>query len=171
MPLSPLDIESKRFRRELFGARRADVEAFLQASADALSQAILERDEAGRLVQASREQLEQHVRRERTLVEALAAAERLADEQKKRARQEAERIIADARRQAEQIIDRTRAEAERVEKQILRLKVERESFEARLNALIDEHRRLLEIRKQEVGVAEQIRARSMRPPGPGPEHE
>ena len=171
MPLSPLDIESKRFRREMFGVRRADVETFLQASADALSQAILERDEAARLVAASKEQLEQYVRRERTLVEGLAATERVAEERKGRARQEAERIIADARRQAEQIIQRTRLEAERVEKQILRLKVERESFESRLNGLLDEHRRLLEIRRQEVGVAEQIRARSMRPPGPVPENE
>ena len=164
MPLSPLDIESRRFRRELFGYRRSEVESFLQASADALSQAVLDREEISRAAQGARTELEQYRQRERTLIEALSTAEKVTAQQRGQAQQEAQRIIADAQRRSEEMIQRTQAELARVEKQILRLKVERESFESRLNALLDEHRRLLDIRRQELGVAEQIRARSTRPP-------
>jgi len=174
MPLTPLDIEAQRFGRRLLGYGRAEVESFLRACADALSQANLEREEQARLSQTARSEAESYRERERTLVEALATAKRVAEEQKSRAQQEAERIIADARRHAEQLIQQTQSEVMRVEKQILRLKVERETFESRLNGLLDEHRRLLEIRRHEVGVAEQLRARSTRPPtttSTPPDHE
>jgi cell division initiation protein len=164
MPLTPLDIESRRFRRQLFGFRRSEVESFLQSAADALSQAVLDREEQVRSAQAAREDLTQYREREKALIEALGAAERLSEEQREKAREEADRIVADAQRRSDEMIRHTQEELARVEKQILRLKVERESFESRLNALLDEHRRMLELRRQELGVAEQIRARTARPP-------
>ncbi len=164
MPLTPLDIESRSFKREFGGYRRSEVDAFLRSSADALSHAVLERDDLGRQLLAAREEVDGFRQRERTLMEALSSAERLAEERKAMAETEAERIVADARRHAEQMVMRTRGEVTRIEQQILRLKVERETFENRLRGLLDEHRRLLEVRKQEVGVAEKLRSRSTLPP-------
>ncbi len=166
MPLSPLDIESHAFKAGFGGYRRAEVDAFLRSCADALSQTNLEKDELSRMLTAAREEVEGFRQRERTLVEALASTERLVEERRAMAETEAGRIIAEARRHAEQMISRTRAEMTRIEQQILRLKVERETFENRLRGLLDEHRRLLELRHQEVGVAEKLRARSPRPPAP-----
>lgn len=171
MPLTPLDIESKRFRRELLGYNRREVESFLRACADALSQANLEREELQRAREALLRELEEFRSRERTLVEALASAERLAEERKAQAQREAERIMADARRRAEQLLEQTRQEMVRIEQQIIRMKIERETFENRLNALIDEHRRLLEVRRQEAGIVERLRARTTRPPGPSESHD
>ena len=168
MALTPLDIESRRFGREAFGYRRREVSAFLRACADALSQANLEKEELARAIHSTREELESFRGRERTLVEALAGAERLAEERKAMAQAEAEHIIADARRHAEQIISRTRAELTRIEQQILRLKVERETFEHRLTGLLDEHRRLLEVRREEIGVAERLQPRTTVPPPVSP---
>jgi DivIVA domain-containing protein len=164
MALTPLDIEGRRFARRLFGYASSEVRAFLRECADALSQANLEREELSRRVQSAQEELESFRQREKTLIDALAAADHLAEERKATAQAEADKIVAEAHRHAEQMIARTRNEVSRVEQQILRLKIERETFENKLTALIDEHRRMMEVRRQELGVADRLTGRSSRPP-------
>ena len=93
------------------------------------------------------------------------AAERLTEERKALAQAEAEKLMADTRTQCEQLLQRTRAEVTRIEQQILRLKVERETFENKLLALLEEHRRLVELRRQESGIADKMR----RGPSTGPQ--
>jgi cell division initiation protein len=175
MPLTSLDIESRRFKKELWGYRKADVEAFLRSAADALSQAVLEKEELARRINELGSELEQFRQRERTLIEALSSAEHLADQRKALAEHEAERIIGDARSQAERIIARTRDEVTRVEQQIIRLKVERESFESKLAGLINEHRRLLDVRRRDIpaagGAGETVRFPSSRTTVPPPHAE
>jgi DivIVA domain-containing protein len=169
MALTPLDIEARRFARGPFGFRPGDVQAFLRECADALSEANLEREEYARKLQAAQEELQTFRNREKTLIDALASAEQLTEERKMMAHAEADKIIAEAHRHAEQMIARTRAEVSRVEQQILRLKIERETFENRLVSLLDEHRRVMEVRRQELGVADQLVGRSTRPPAAGGE--
>lgn len=164
MPLTPLDIEARRFRREIFGYSRNEVNEFLRAVADSLSQVNLEKEEFTRLYQDAHTEVDDYRQRERSLMDALTAAQKLAEERRKMAQDEAERIIAEARHHAEQMLGRTRAEMTRIEQQILRLKVERETFENRLAALLDEHRRLLDVRRQEAGVSDRLRPRSTVPP-------
>lgn len=134
MPLTPLDIESRHFKREILGYSRREVDALLRDAADALSQVNLEREELTRVLQVARHEVDEYRGREKTLIEALRGGER---------------ILRDARQQAETLLSRTRAEATRIEQQILRLKVEREQFETRLLAMLEEHRRQVEIRRQE----------------------
>lgn len=164
MPLSPLDIESRKFRKSFLGYDRREVEHFLASAADSLSQAVLEREELTRRVQVLLREVDEFRQREHTLIEALAAAERLAEERKALAHQEAEAIVADARRHAERIISSTREEVSRVESQIIRLKSEREGFENRLASLLNEHRRLIETRRQEHEDGAAPRGRSPLPP-------
>lgn len=185
MPLTPLDIESRNFKRELAGYSRREVDDLLRNAADALSQVNLEREELARLLSTARHEVDEYRSREKTLIEALAAAERLTEERRENAQREADRMLgetrakvermiidareqserlaaeareqaekmqADARLQAETLLQRTRAELSRIEQQIVRLKVERETFENKLVGLIDEHRRLIEIRRQEAGL-------------------
>lgn len=164
MPLTPLDIESKRFAREMFGYRKSEVENFLRACADTLSQVKLEKEELTRLLQATKNEFETFREREHTLLEALASSERIAQDRKSQAEKEAEQIVAMAHQRAQKLIEGTQAEMLRMEQQITQLKVERETFEGRLNMLIDEHRRLLDVRRRELGVADKLRGRSTRPP-------
>lgn len=168
MVLTPLDIEGRRFPRRPFGYAPSEVRGFLRECSDALSQANLEREELSRRVESAQQELEEFRKREKTLVDALAAAEHLAEERKATAQAEADKIVAEAHRHAEQMISRTRAEVSRVEQQILRLKVERETFENKLSALIDEHRRMMEIRKQELGFADKLTGKTSRPPAVDP---
>ncbi len=171
MALSPLDIESQTFKREMGGYRRRDVDAFMRNVSDALQHANMEKEELARMLQAARGELDGFRSRERTLMEALASAERLAEERRAMAQAEGDRIISDARRHSEKIIERAREELLRIEQQILRLKVERQTFENRLSSLLDEHQRLLDLRRQESGVAEKLRGRTSAPPPTRPARE
>ncbi len=164
MPLTPLDIESRRFKRETFGYNKDEVQTFLRAAADALSQMTLEKEELGRMMQAARGEIDDYRHRERVLIDALSASEKIGEDRRAAAQEEAERIVAEARFQAEQLLARTREEITRLQQHILRMKTEREMFENRLSALIDEHRRLLDIRRQEAVVTDRLRARSSVPP-------
>jgi len=164
MSITPLDIESRRFRRELFGYSRREVEQLVRAAADALSQANLEREELNRRLDSARRDVDEFRGREKTLIEALAAADRLAEERKAVAQEHAERLLREARDQAEDLLSRTRSDLTRIEQQIIRVKVERENFENRLLALLDEHRRMVEIRRQEAGLSDKLRARTTLPP-------
>ncbi len=168
MTVTPLDIEGRRFKRELFGYSRREVDELRRLVADSLSETVLERDEQARLLAAVRKELDDHRSREKTLIDGLAAAERLTAERKALAREEAEKILREAREQAEQMLTRTRADLSRIEQQIMRLKVERENFENRLLALVDEHRRLVEIRRQEADLSDKLRGRTTRPPEAAP---
>lgn len=149
MPLSPLDIESRRFKRAMGGYSRVEVESFLAQVADTLSNTILEKQELAQKVKGLLEELETLRSRENRLMDALSAAERLADERKALANDEAERMVQDAHRRAEDIIKKTHEKLRRVEDQIARLQIERESFENRLSTLIDDHRRLIEMRRED----------------------
>ncbi len=171
MGLTPLDIESRRFKRELLGYSRREVDDLLRQSADALSQANLEREELTRVLLAARGEADDYRAREKTLIEALAGAERLTEERRALAEQDAERIMAEARLQAESLLSRTRNEMTRIEQQILRLKVERETFETRLLGLLEEHRRAVEIRRQEASLSDKLRPRSPVPPPAVPQAE
>jgi cell division initiation protein len=167
MPLTPLDIESRRFKREFTGFSRNEVGTFLRAAADALSQATLEREELGRMLQAARAEVDDYRHRERILIDALAASEKIGEERRAVAQKEAERIVGEARLQAEQLLARTRDEVTRLQQHIIRVKTEREMFESRLSALLDEHRRLLDLRRQEASVTDRLRAgRTSLPPTP-----
>jgi DivIVA domain-containing protein len=168
MALTPLDIEGRRFQRRPLGYATSEVRSFLRECADALSQANLAREELSRRLQSAQEELDSFRQREKTLIDALAAADHLAEERKAMAQAEADKIVAEAHRHAEQMITRTRNEVSRVEQQILRLKIERETFENKLTALIDEHRRMMEVRRQELGVADRLTGRSPRPPALDP---
>ena len=153
MPLSPLDIESRRFKRALGGYSRIEVESFLA-------------QELAQKVKGLLEELETLRGRENRLMEALSAAERLAAERKALANDEAERMVQDARRRAEEIIKSTHENLRRVEDQISRLQIERESFENRLSTLIDDHRRLIEMRREDARRDLQTRAApAAGPPG------
>ena len=79
MPLTPLDIESRRFKREILGYSRREVDELLRAAADTLSQANLDREETVRVLDAARHEVDEYRSREKTLIEALAAAGGLGD--------------------------------------------------------------------------------------------
>ncbi len=145
--LTARDIENQEFARKLRGYDPQEVDLFLRSIAENVERLTLEhgemREELGRL----REQLEQGRDQEQTLQKTLVSAQRMTDELKERAGREAELVVQEARVRA----DRTHRESQetlmRLEADISRAKLDRETFERQLRSVIEQHLTLLDMRR------------------------
>jgi len=145
--LTARDIENQEFARRLRGYDPQEVDLFLRSIAENVERLTLEhgemREELGRL----REQLEQGRDQEQTLQKTLVSAQRMTDELKERAGREAELVVQEARVRA----DRTHRESQetlmRLEADISRAKLDRETFERQLRSVIEQHLTLLDMRR------------------------
>ena len=93
--------------------------------------------------------VEEYSARERSLQDALAAAQRLSDEMLDKARVEGERVIKEARVKAERLLEQSQDQLGRLEDEIARLRLERDSFEKQLRGMLEQHLALLDLRSNE----------------------
>jgi cell division initiation protein len=146
--LTAKDIESQEFSRKLRGCATEEVQLYLKSVADEVERLNLEngdlRDELGNL----RRQLEDVRGREQTLQETLVSAQRMTDEMKHKAHGEAELVVKEARVRADEIVQQAQTTLVQIEMDISRSKLERETLEHRLRAVLEQHQTMLEMRRQ-----------------------
>ncbi|HXI01951.1 MAG TPA: DivIVA domain-containing protein [Candidatus Saccharimonadales bacterium] len=157
MRITPLDIKAHEFKRKLRGFDPEEVQAFLEIVAEeyerfALSNAHLT-DEMAELTGRLAELRE----RERILKETLYSAQKLAEEMRQEARRERELILKEAELKAEQLIDTARRRVSQLESEILDLKAERDAFESKVRSMIEQHTKLLDMRKEQEDVSTRLR--------------
>jgi cell division initiation protein len=155
-----MEIEKQEFGRQMRGYDTSQVHLFLQSVADEVERLNLEngelRDEVGRL----RGELQELRSRERTLQETLVTAQQMSGELKDRAGKEGELVVREARLKAEKLLRDAQDRLLRLEADISRSKLERESFEHRLRSVIDQHLTLLEMRREARGEMDNLRVLS-----------
>jgi len=145
--LTAMDIENQEFGRKLRGYDPQEVNLFLKSVAENVERITLENgemlEELGRL----RDQMEQLRAHEKTLQETLVSAQRMTEEMKDRAGRAGELVVQEARHRA----DRMHAEAQstlmRLEADIGRARLDRETFERQLRSVIEQHLTLLDMRR------------------------
>lgn len=146
--LTARDIENQEFARRLRGYDPQEVDLFLRSIAENVERLTLEHGEMCEELGRLREQLEQGRNQEQTLQKTLVSAQRMTDELKERAGREAELVVQEARVRA----DRTHREAQetlmRLEAEISRAKLDRETFERQLRSVIEQHLTLLDMRRE-----------------------
>jgi cell division initiation protein len=144
--LTAMDVESQEFKAAMRGYDRVEVRMYLESVASELQGLRLanaqQLEEVGRL----KTEVDELRGRERMLQETLVSAQRMTEEMKARARAEGELLIQQARLNADQLLKGAEDELIRLESVIRRSKVERDTLDKRLHAVIDEHLRLLELR-------------------------
>jgi cell division initiation protein len=147
--LTAMDIEKQTFTRRMRGFDADEVQLFLRAIAEDIERINLEnaslREEAGAL----RQRLDDFKDRERTLQETLVTAQLMSADLKDRSKAEAELLIKEARFKAERLLGQAQEQLQALENEIGRLRLEKDAFENRLRAAIEEHLSLLDLRKQE----------------------
>ena len=147
--LTAMDIEKQAFTRKMRGYDPDEVQLFLRAVAEEIERVNLENatlsEEAGTL----RQRLDEFKDRERTLQETLVTAQMMSSDLKDRSRAEAELLVKEARFKAERLLEQAQDQLHALENEIGRLRLERDAFETRLRAAIEEHLALLDLRKQE----------------------
>ena len=155
--LTAMDIEKQDFARKMRGYDPDEVQLFLRAVAEEIERVNLEnatlREENGALHQ----RLDDFIDRERTLQETLVTAQRMSADLKDRSKQEADLLVKEARVKAERVLDQSQDQLQALENEIGRLRLERDAFENRLRAAIEEHLALLDLRKQEKADTDNLR--------------
>ena len=149
MRLTPLDIQQKRFGKGLRGYAPGEVETFLEAVAAELEARVRENLDLAEELKRKEARLEELDGREKALHDALVSAQRVAADIAATARKEAELVVVEAQLQAEKIVADAHARRVQLVGEVNELKRQRTAFEARLEALIDGHRKLLAATRDE----------------------
>ncbi len=141
--LSPIDIHSHNFRTRLKGYDKDDVKLFLNAIAESYQEAAIENAKLSREVERLDASLEEFRSRENLLKDALYTAQKSADDLKAQASREAQSIVKEAELKGEQSVREAMVRAHLVERQIMDLKIERETLVSSLKDLINRLNHLL----------------------------
>ncbi len=137
MPLTPLDIINKEFKRSLRGYNEDEVNEFLDEVVRDYEALIRENDELKQNAEGMSERLEQYRAMEHTLQNTLVIAQQTAEEMKVAARKEAELVVKEAEAKAREILQKAQADVERAYQELERIKRETDQFRARVRSLLE----------------------------------
>jgi cell division initiation protein len=157
MKITPLDITGHEFKRKVRGLDAEEVKAFLTLVAEEYELLVLANGKLVDEVAELRERLGDLKERERILKDTLYTAQKLADDMKEEARRERDLLLKEAELKAERLIDHAGKRVSQLEAEILDLKSERDIFEAKIRSAIDQHTKLLDLRKEEEDVSSRLR--------------
>lgn len=144
MKITPLDIDQQQFQRVLRGCDPKEVHDFLDQVSRELEEVIRDNNQLKEALRASQEQLEEYKQQEASLREALVAAGRMTEEIRETARKEAELIRAQAELEAEKILQSTQDRAVELSEECRGLREQKARLVAELRAVLDSHSRLLD---------------------------
>jgi cell division initiation protein len=151
------DVEGQDFPRKVRGYDPDEVRLYLRSVAEEIERLNLEnatfKEEVGNL----KDKVEEYRDRERSLQETLVAAQQMAEEYREKTRLESDLLIKEARLKSERLLEHAQDQLSRIEAEIGRAKLERDAFENRLRAAIEEHQALLDLRKKERSEIENLR--------------
>lgn len=121
-----------------------EVESFLQEVVEEIRRLKTENENLKRDLQAQEVELRGHKERERTIRSVLVNAQKNAEQTRANAEREARLIISEAEVKAEKMLQETGDRVHRMEREINELKRHRIQFGARMRALMDTLRQVLD---------------------------
>jgi cell division initiation protein len=146
--LTAMEIESQSFGRKWRGYDPSDVDLFLRSVSEEVQRLSMEngqlREETGRLKQ----ELQGVRSREDSLQKTLVTAQRMTDEMRERAGKESELLVREARLRAEGLLRDAQDRLKRLDSDINRSRLERDTFERRLRGVLEQHLALLDMRRE-----------------------
>jgi cell division initiation protein len=155
--LTAMDIEKQTFTRRMRGVDPDEVQLFLRGVAEEIGRVNL--DNANLLEEngALKQRIDDFKDRERTLQDLLVTAQKMSSDLKDRSRVEADILVKEARFKAERLLEQAQDQLHALENEIGRLRLEKDAFENRLRAMLEEHMSLLDLRRQEKADADNLR--------------
>ena len=138
------DLEGKKFRKRLMGLDPNDVEAFLQEINEELRRLLDENENLKRVVQIQEAEIKEHRDREKTIRAVLVSAQKSAEQIRANAEREAKLIVSEAEVKAEGILNEAGNRLIKMEQEISEMRRNRIQFGARMRALLDAFRQMLD---------------------------
>ncbi len=136
MALTPVDILHTEFKSSFRGYNTDQVDDFVDAVGEALETALKDRADLARRVDSLEEEIDQVREMKTTLADALAVAQRNADELRANAHKQAELILAEAEQARVRLTCDVHAEAEKLRSEIALLQAQRDRFEGEFRAML-----------------------------------
>lgn len=157
MVITPLEIENHEFKTKFRGADPDEVKSFLGLIAEEFEKLVVSNGKLQDEIAELRERLGELRERERILKETMLTAQKLSQEMKDQAHRARDVIIKEAEIRAEQAVAQAQERVSRLESDILDLKLERNAFETNLKNMLEQHLKLIELRREEEDVASRLR--------------
>ena len=150
MKVTPLDLRQQKFKTVMRGYDRAEVESFLNETAEDYEQALRETDRLRDDLTRLQSSLDEHREGERNLRNTLLTAQKLADEIRNNAEAEGKRLVREAEGRSELMISKAQARLDEVQREIDGLRLKRRDVENSLESTIQTLRNSLEfVREQD----------------------
>jgi cell division initiation protein len=138
------DLEGKKFRKRLLGLDPGDVDSFLQDMNEVLRGLVEENENLKRVVQTQESELKEHREREKTIRAVLISAQKNAEQTRANAEREAKLVVSEAEVKAEGLLNEAGNRLIRMEQEISEMRRNRIQFGARMRALLDAFRQMLD---------------------------
>lgn len=136
MPITPVDVHNKEFRRSLWGFNEDEVDEFLDELGADYEAVIRERDALREQVDSLRRQLLQYKELEDNLQRALVVAQSTAEEVRQSARKESELTVQEAQARAQRLFEEAQAKTRALESDHRELEREINVYRARVRSLL-----------------------------------
>lgn len=150
MKVTPLDLRQQKFKTVMRGYDRAEVESFLNETADDYEQALRDADRLRDDLTRLQVSLDEHREGERNLRNTLLTAQKLADEIRNSAENEGKRMVREAEGRADLMLSKAQARLDEVQREIDGLRMKRRDVENSLEATISSLRNSLDfVREQD----------------------
>ena len=148
MKISPMEIQRQTFATTWRGFDRDEVRTYLAFVAEEVATLQRERDSFGQEVQSLKAIVEDYRHREMILKNTLLTAQRVSDEIRENARRHAEGIVKEAEIQADRLIELAQNRARTVERDLVDLRVQRQTVRVEMRAFLERMETLLEIQEE-----------------------
>jgi cell division initiation protein len=148
MKISPMEIQRQTFATTWRGFDRDEVRTYLSFVAEEVATLQRERDSFGQEVQSLKAIVEDYRHREMILKNTLLTAQRVSDEIRENARRHAEGIVKEAEIQADRLIELAQNRARTVERDLVDLRVQRQTVRVEMRAFLERMETLLEIQEE-----------------------
>lgn len=144
MPLTPLDIHNKEFKRSFRGYNELEVDAFLDEVVRDFEALLKDNASLKEQVQALSARLDHYRQLENTLQNTLIVAQETAEEVKASARKEAELIVREAQLEADRIVKMAEERVQRLQEMAENLRRQIQLFRAKARTMLEAQMELLE---------------------------
>jgi cell division initiation protein len=157
MVITPLEIEGHEFKKKMRGVDPDEVKAFLGLVAEEFEKLVVANGKMQDEMAELRERLGELRERERMLKETMLTAQRMSHEMKEEATKARDVIVKEGELKADQLMAHARQRASELEAMIADLKMERDAFEDGLKRMLEQHLKLIEMRKDDEDLASRLR--------------
>jgi cell division initiation protein len=145
LKLTPLEIKKQKFKSKVRGFDPAEVESFLEMTADEYESVLNEKNRLKEEVTKLKVQLKDYQQVEKTLQETLMNAQETVSQSRENSRREAEIIMRESELKAERVLDDAREKLDKMKNELNILRAQKESFANRLKHLLESQIELIKV--------------------------